>query len=72
MNILIPMAGLGSRFRGSRFTELKPMIDIYGKPMIQRAVESFKGDNESFQSLFVLRRDENTEKIVSFCAIILL
>ena len=62
MNIVIPMAGLGSRFKGSRFKEPKPLIDIYGKPMIQRAIESFNDPSARF--LFILRQTEHTEKLI--------
>lgn len=38
MNILIPMAGRGSRFDGYTFP--KPLIDVEGRPMVQAVVES--------------------------------
>ena len=40
MNILIPMAGLGSRFKASGYTVPKPLIPIEGKPMIENAVDT--------------------------------
>lgn len=40
LNILIPMAGLGDRFKQSGYTTIKPLISIFNKPMIQWAVES--------------------------------
>ncbi len=40
MNILIPMAGLGDRFKREGYDKPKPLIDVNGKPMIQRVVES--------------------------------
>tara|TARA_B100000424_G_C22895434_1_gene476294 strand:+ start:482 stop:1207 length:726 start_codon:yes stop_codon:yes gene_type:complete len=40
LNILIPMAGLGSRFQTSGYTVPKPLIPIEGKPMIQHAVDT--------------------------------
>ena len=42
MNILIPMAGLGSRFEKAGFTFPKPLIEIHGKPMIQWVIDSLK------------------------------
>jgi dTDP-glucose pyrophosphorylase len=39
-NILIPMAGLGSRFVEKGYSLPKPLIRIFGKPMIQHVVES--------------------------------
>ena len=40
MNILIPMAGAGSRFEAAGYTFPKPLIDVNGKPMIQTVVEN--------------------------------
>lgn len=40
MNILIPMAGAGSRFANVGYRKPKPLIDVNGKPMIQRVVEN--------------------------------
>jgi dTDP-glucose pyrophosphorylase len=39
MKIIIPMAGLGSRFTAQGHTEPKPLIKFLGKPMIQHVVE---------------------------------
>jgi hypothetical protein len=40
MNILIPMAGAGSRFAMAGYTFPKPLIEVSGKPMIQVVVEN--------------------------------
>lgn len=40
MNILIPMAGAGSRFQQAGYTFPKPLIDVGGKPMIQVVVDN--------------------------------
>ena len=40
MNVLIPMAGAGSRFASAGYTFPKPLIEVYGKPMIQVVVEN--------------------------------
>jgi len=40
MNIIIPMAGEGVRFKEAGYTEPKPLIRVLGVPMIQAAVES--------------------------------
>jgi dTDP-glucose pyrophosphorylase len=39
-NILIPMAGNGSRFFKAGYKDPKPLIDVDGKPMIQRVIEN--------------------------------
>ena len=40
MNVLIPMAGRGSRFASQGYTFPKPLIDVKGKPMIQVVTEN--------------------------------
>ena len=35
LNIVVPMAGAGSRFTKAGFKDPKPLIPIFGKPMIQ-------------------------------------
>ncbi|EOH3838909.1 glycosyltransferase family 2 protein [Campylobacter jejuni] len=42
MNIVIPMAGLGSRFAKASFDKPKPFIDVLDKPMIVRVLENLK------------------------------
>jgi HAD superfamily hydrolase (TIGR01509 family) len=44
MNVLIPMAGAGSRFQQAGYTFPKPLIDVRGKPMIQVVVENLNID----------------------------
>ena len=40
LNVLIPMAGAGSRFQKAGYTFPKPLIDVNGKPMIQHVVDN--------------------------------
>jgi HAD superfamily hydrolase (TIGR01509 family) len=40
LNVLIPMAGAGSRFEAAGYTFPKPLIEVNGKPMIQVVVEN--------------------------------
>ncbi len=42
MNIVIPMAGYGSRFIKAGFVKPKPFIDILGKAMIMRVLENLR------------------------------
>lgn len=44
MNVLIPMAGAGSRFQQMGYTFPKPLIDVKGRPMIQMVVENLSID----------------------------
>ena len=40
LNVIIPMAGAGSRFAAAGYTFPKPLIDVDGRPMIQVVVEN--------------------------------
>ena len=40
INVVIPMAGLGSRFAKAGYQKPKPFIDVAGKPMIARVIEN--------------------------------
>jgi dTDP-glucose pyrophosphorylase len=53
LNILIPMAGDGNRFKNAGYTSPKPLIEVHGKPMIQLVV-----DNLGFDAnyIFVVRK----------------
>jgi HAD superfamily hydrolase (TIGR01509 family) len=44
LNVLIPMAGAGSRFEKAGYTFPKPLIDVNNKPMIQAVVENLNID----------------------------
>jgi len=44
LNVLIPMAGAGSRFEKAGYTFPKPLIDVNNKPMIQVVVENLNID----------------------------
>ena len=42
INILIPMAGEGKRFKDAGYINPKPLIDVVGKPMIQQVIENIQ------------------------------
>lgn len=44
MNIVIPMAGLGSRFSDAGYEDPKPLIDINGKHMIEVVINNLTPD----------------------------
>jgi len=45
VNVVIPMAGLGTRFKDAGFKVPKPLIDVLGKPMYYWAVSSLPLDS---------------------------
>jgi glucose-1-phosphate thymidylyltransferase len=59
MNIIIPMAGWGTRLRPHTLTIPKPMLPVAGKPIVQRLVEDLiKSVNEPVENLvFIIRED---------------
>ena len=54
INILIPMAGEGSRFIKAGYSEPKPFIDINGKSMIQLVHDNI---NINGQYIFIAKKD---------------
>ena len=56
MNIVIPMAGGGTRFAKAGYVLPKPLIDVNGKPMIQRVVENLDF-GISAKYTFIVQRD---------------
>ena len=53
-NIVVPMAGRGSRFTENGYTDSKPFIDVNGKPMIQRVIENLNIEfNEHFEFIII-------------------
>ena len=54
MNVLIPMAGAGSRFQQAGYTFPKPLIEVRGKPMIQLVVENL---NIDARHIFVVQKE---------------
>ena len=62
MKILIPMAGEGSRFAKEGYVFPKPLIDVDGKPMIQRVAEHAK--NLGFKDVIVAT---DSDEIFNLC-----
>ena len=58
MNVLIPMAGAGSRFQQAGYTFPKPLIDVQGKPMIQVVVENL---NIDATFIYVVQKEHRTK-----------
>lgn len=48
INIVIPMAGAGSRFAAAGFKKPKPFIDVAGKPMIERVLRNLSVPDARF------------------------
>lgn len=59
INIVIPMAGQGSRFAKAGYEKPKPFIDVDGKPMIVRVLENLAYQNARY---ILIARREHIEK----------
>lgn len=59
INIVIPMAGQGSRFSKAGYEQPKPFIDVAGKPMIVRVLENLAYPNARY---ILIARKEHIEK----------
>ncbi len=52
INIVIPMAGSGSRFTDVGYQDPKPLIDLFGKPMIENVINNLIPKN-NFKFIFI-------------------
>lgn len=52
INIVVPMAGAGTKFKEAGYSFPKPLIDVGGKPMIQLVIESL-GTKTNHHFIFV-------------------
>ena len=58
INIVIPMAGQGSRFSNAGYKKPKPFIDVFGKTMIECVIENLNCNNARF---ILIGRKEHLE-----------
>lgn len=75
MNVLIPMAGAGSRFESAGYKLPKPLIEVKGRSMIEKVIENI---NLSANYTFVIQEKHDTiynisntlSKLVTNCNIV--
>ena len=69
MNVLIPMAGAGSRFAEQGYTFPKPLIEVGNKPMIQVVVDNL---NIQANYIFIVQKEHyekyNLETVLNMVA----
>lgn len=60
MKIIIPLSGLGKRFADAGYKEIKPLIRVNGRPIIEWVVSLFPGEHDF---IFICRNEhlQNTE-----------
>ena len=54
MQIIIPMTGLGSRFKEAGYRTLKPLIIVERKPIIEHVINLYPGEDNF---LFIVREE---------------
>lgn len=59
INVVIPMAGEGSRFAKAGYEKPKPFIEVNGKPMIVRVIENLKIEDARY---ILIGRKEHLER----------
>ena len=77
LNIVVPMAGRGSRFAQAGYVMPKPLIDIYGHPMIEYVVENIR-PAEAHRFIFICQQEHlekydlarTLERIAPGCAVV--
>jgi NDP-sugar pyrophosphorylase family protein len=57
VNIVVPMAGRGSRFKEQGFLLPKPLIKVRGKAMIKWVVENLHFKNEDVKFIFITTKE---------------
>ena len=61
-NIVVPMAGRGSRFTENGYTDSKPFIDVNGTPMIQRVIENLNIEFDSDYEFVIICLKEDCDR----------
>jgi NDP-sugar pyrophosphorylase family protein len=57
LNIVIPMAGRGSRFADAGYAFPKPLIDVKGKTMIEVVVDNLRPSDSDYRFIFICQRE---------------
>lgn len=57
LHIIMPMAGEGSRFLKEGWRTPKPLIELHGKPLFMRAINSVKVEGAPMKYSFIVRKE---------------
>ncbi len=60
VNIVVPMAGYGSRFSAAGYRSPKPLIDMFGKTMIESVIENLRPQQPA-RFIFICQREHYRE-----------
>ena len=61
VNVVIPMAGEGSRFSAVGYYKTKPFIDVAGKPMIQWVFDNIESSKVDLQFIVIIRKEHDVK-----------
>ncbi len=61
INIIIPMAGAGSRFKNAGFKNIKPLIPLNGKTFIEWSIDSVDFQDIDSQFIFIIQEKHKKE-----------
>ena len=66
MNIIITMAGLGSRFRKAGYNVPKYMINVKGKTLFEWSMISLDSFNtlKNIKYIFIVRKEDNAKEFI--------
>jgi dTDP-glucose pyrophosphorylase len=68
VQIVMPMAGAGSRFANAGFDTPKPLIEVDGMPMFLKAISSLDAIKAEKEVIFIVRQEhienQNLEKLI--------
>lgn len=57
LNIVVPMAGQGSRFQTAGYKDPKPLIPVMNQPMIKLVIENLRPKNIPYRFIFICRQE---------------
>ena len=69
MQLVIPMAGLGTRFSQAGYKKIKPLINVLGKPMIEIVLDNLIPIETNFEKIILIinreiDNDEEFQKLI--------
>jgi capsule biosynthesis phosphatase len=53
MNIIIPLGGKGERFKTQKYHQPKPLVKVFGKPIIECILDSLKLNNKKIHCVII-------------------
>ena len=65
MKVVIPMSGTGSRFSAEGYKEIKPLVPVFGKPIIEYIIKKF---SQADEFIFICRNEHLLNKDLDLIA----